>query len=65
MTDDGGIGEHVQRLGDERAERGDGEAQDLAVAFGPLKDRRARHRPKGRGDAGGADRRGGAAGVDQ
>ena len=31
VADHGGVGEQEQRLGDERAERGDGEAQDLAI----------------------------------
>ena len=34
MPDDGGVGEHVQRLGRERAEGRDREAQDLAVGPG-------------------------------
>ncbi len=33
VADDGGVGEHVQRLGGERAERRDREPQDLAVAL--------------------------------
>jgi hypothetical protein len=35
MPHDGGVDEHEQRLGDERAQRRDGERQDLAVDAGP------------------------------
>jgi hypothetical protein len=34
MPHDRGVGQQVQRLGGERAERGEGEAQDLAVVRG-------------------------------
>jgi hypothetical protein len=34
VADDRGVGEQVQRLGGERAERGKGEAEDLAVVRG-------------------------------
>ena len=39
VTDDGRVDQHVQRLGGQRAERGDGQPEDLAVM------RRAEHRP--------------------
>jgi len=34
MADDGGVGEQVERLGGERAQRGQCETQDLAVVWG-------------------------------
>ena len=40
VADDGGVAEHVERLGDERAEGGDREREDLAVGRHP---RRAAH----------------------
>jgi hypothetical protein len=34
VADDCGVGEQVQRLGGERAERREGEAEDLAIVRG-------------------------------
>ena len=38
MADDRGVGEHVERLGGERAQREPGEPQDLAVVARPERD---------------------------
>ena len=34
VTDDGGVGEDVERLGHQRRERGDGQPEDLPVPAG-------------------------------